>query len=154
MDYPDYPLTPVFCTPKDESQRKAWTLIFRQTFGNITPNRFRQNELKLEERCKKYSIEYIAPQLEDSVVAIHERRLRLQKKCKAATAKIRRNNMSQQDREKESLRQQSRNRKLKSFSGRTNPSEIRTIRITGVGGTPNYSFFPITSEYTSVGIYL
>jgi len=96
MDYPDYPLTPVFCTPKDESQRKAWTLIFRQTFGNITPNRFRQNELKLEERCKKYSIEYIAPQLEDSVVAIHERRLRLQKKCKAATAKIRRNNMSQQ----------------------------------------------------------
>jgi hypothetical protein len=61
--------------------------------------------------------------------------------------------MSQQDREKESLRQQSRNRKLKSFSGRTNPSEIRTIRITGVGGTPNYSFFPITSEYTFVGIY-
>lgn len=146
MDYPDYPLTPVFCTPKDESQRKAWTLIFRQTFGNITPNRFRQNELKLEERCKKYSIEYIAPQLEDSVVAIHERRLRLQRKCKAATAKIRRNNMSQQDREKESLRQQSRNRKLKSFSGSTTPSEIRTIRITGVGGTPNYSFFPITSE--------
>jgi len=49
------------------------------------------------------------------------------------------------------LRQQSRNRKLKSFSLRTNPSEIRTIRITGVGGTPNYSFFPITSETTLFG---
>ena len=82
-----YPLTPVFCTPKGEAEKKPWTLRFRQTFG-ITPMRFNQNEIRLEERCKKYSVEYIAPGLSDSVEAINERKVQLQKKCKAANDKI------------------------------------------------------------------
>eukprot|EP00984_Skeletonema_dohrnii_P036050 scaffold36549_cov810-Skeletonema_dohrnii-CCMP3373.AAC.1 len=84
-----YPLTPIFCTPKDETEEKAWILKFRQTFNNITPSRFRQIETKLKERCEKYSVDYIAPCLQDSIEAINERKLSLQKKCKAAVDKIR-----------------------------------------------------------------
>eukprot|EP00984_Skeletonema_dohrnii_P014748 scaffold6258_cov130-Skeletonema_dohrnii-CCMP3373.AAC.1 len=132
-----YPLTPVFSKPKDEAEKKAWTLSFRQTFG-ITPMRFNQNEIRLEERCKKYSVEYIAPELSDSVEAIYE-----------PTDKLRRSRRSPSDREKERLREQSRNRKGKNDPvNKTNLSEIRTFRITGRGGTPNYSYLPVRLDTT------
>jgi len=123
-------------------------LRFRQTFG-ITPMRFNQNEIRLEERCKKYSVEYIAPELSDSVEAIYERKVQLQRKCKAATDKLRRSRRSPSDREKERLREQSRNRKGKNDPvNKTNLSEIRTFRITGRGGTPNYSYLPVRLDTT------
>ena len=141
-----YPLTPVFCKPKDEAEKKAWTLRFRQTFG-ITPMRFHQNEIRLEKRCKKYSVEYIAPELSDSVEAINERKVQLQRKCKAATDKIRRSRRSPSDREKERLREQSRNRKGNEPVNK-NQSEIRTFRITGRGGIPSYSYLPVRLDST------
>lgn len=149
MNIIHYPLTPLFCTPQDEAEKKAWTLRFQQTFG-ITPMRFNQNEIRLEERCKKYAVEYIAPELSDSVEAIDERKVQLQKKCKTATDKIRRNRMSPSDREKERLREQSRNRKGNDPVNKTNLSEIHTFRITGIGGTPNYSYLPIRLDSNNV----
>ena len=152
-----YPLTPVFCTPKDEAERKKWRLMFRINFGNITPIQFKKNELRLEKRCSKHSVEYVAPQLTDSVEAIHERKTQLQKKCKAATDKKRRSHPSIQ--EKERTRKRSRNRKrndpvndknsseLRTLNDK-NSSELRTFRITGRGGTPNYSYLPVAPYST------
>mmetsp|Transcript_19205 Transcript_19205/g.31544 ORF Transcript_19205/g.31544 Transcript_19205/m.31544 type:complete len:502 (-) Transcript_19205:99-1604(-) len=141
-----YPLTPVLCTPKDEAERKKWRLMFRINFGNITPIQFKVNETRLEKRCKKYSIEYVAPQLTDSVEAIRERQTRLQKKCKAAADKIRRSRPSVQ--EKERARERTRNRKGNDPVNDKNPSELRTFRITGRGGTPNYSYLPVAPYST------
>ena len=137
-----YPLTPVFCTPKYDAEKKFWTARFRQAFGNITPNQFKRNEARLEKRCKKYSVDYVAPQLTDSVEATYERKACLQKKCKAAADKIRRRSPSVQ--EKERVRGKSRNRKGSGPIVDTNSSEIRHFRITGRGGTPNYSYLPVT----------
>lgn len=141
-----YPLTPVFCTPTYDAEKKFWTARFRQTFGNITPNQFKRNEARLEKRCKKYSVEYVAPQLTDSVEATHERKACLQKKCKAAADKIRRRRPSVQ--EKERARGKTRNRKVSEFMDDTNSSEIHHFRITGSGGTPNYSYLPVTPHST------
>jgi len=94
-----YPLTPLFCTPRNNAEKKAWTLRFRQTF-NITPIRFRQIEKKLKERCEKYSVTYIAPSLTDSVQAIKERKSLLHKKCQATAEKVRWKNMTVSDRNK------------------------------------------------------
>ena len=142
-----HPLTPVLCTPKNEAERKAWKLMFRMSFGaNITPAQFKQYEIRLEKRCRKHSVEYVAPQLTDSVEAIHERRTRLQKKCKAAADKIRRSRPSV--REKERAWQQSRNRKGNGPVNENKSSELRNLRITGRGGTPNYSYIPVAPYST------
>lgn len=137
-----YPLTPMFCKPKNDAEKRFWITMFRQTFG-VTPIRFKQNEIRLEKRCKEYSVEYVAPQHTDSVEAIHERKSLLQKKCKAATDKIRRSHPS--DQEKERARKRSRNRKGKATND-MNSSEVRHFRITGPGGAPNYSYLPVTSH--------
>ena len=84
----DFPLTPVFCTPKDSTEELKWKNEFTNQFV-VTPARFKQNETKLEERCKKYSIVYVKPQLEDSVDTTNSRRRDLNKKGKAAMDKIR-----------------------------------------------------------------
>ena len=142
-----HPLTPVLCTPKNEAERKAWKLMFRISFGaNITPAQFKQYEIRLEKRCRKHSVEYVAPQLTDSVEAIHERRTRLQKKCKAAADKIRRSHPSVQEKERE--QQQSRNRKGNAPVNENKPSEVRNLRITGRGGTPDYSYIPVAPYST------
>ena len=80
-----------------------WKNKFRVHFG-INPTQFKQNETKLEERCKKYSIKYIPPQLDDSVAAICKRKQDLNKKCKAATDKIRWDNLTAGKHEKEKAR--------------------------------------------------
>ena len=82
----DFPLKPVFCMPKDSTEELKWKNKFTNHFG-VTPARFKQNETKLEERCKKYSIVCIEPQLEDSVDTKNSRRGDLNKKCKAAMDK-------------------------------------------------------------------
>ena len=122
--------------------------MFRISFGaNITPVQFKQSEIRLEKRCRKLSVEYVAPQLTDSVEAIHERRARLQQKCKAVADKIRRSRPSVQ--EKERARQQRRNRKGNDPTNEDKSSEVRNLRITGRGGTPNYSYIPVAPYNTS-----
>ena len=143
-----HPLTPVFCTPEDEAERRAWKQMFRISFGSkITPIQFKQNEIRLEERCRKHSVEYVPPQLTDSVEAIHERKTRLQKKCKAAADKTRRGHPSVQVQVKERARKWSRDRKGNPLN-RKNSSELRNFRITGRGGTPNYSYLPVAPYST------
>jgi len=83
-----YPLTPIFYTMTHPSIQKEWTKRFVQSF-HVTPARFIGNETKLKERCKKFSITYISPQLEDSVEITINRKLKLQAKCQAAFAKNR-----------------------------------------------------------------
>eukprot|EP00984_Skeletonema_dohrnii_P026269 scaffold15586_cov59-Skeletonema_dohrnii-CCMP3373.AAC.1 len=50
----------------------------------VTPDRFRAEESKLIERCKKNSVTYIAPQLEDSVDKTLRRKYTLHANIKAS----------------------------------------------------------------------
>ena len=91
MNY--FPLTPIFCNPKDKAEELAWANTFIHDFG-ISPSRFKQNEAKLKERCNKYSVVYISLRLGNSVDRTRCRRLDLNKKFKAVTDKIRWNKLS------------------------------------------------------------
>ncbi len=56
------------------------------------------------------------------------------------------------EKERLRLREQNRNRKGNDPVNKTNLSEIRTFRITGIGGTPNYSYLPIRLDSTTIVI--
>ena len=84
-----YPLTPIFCIPRDSVEESEWKERFLQSF-HVTPVRFRLNEKKLVEGCKKHSVRYIAPQLEDSVDETLRRKYDLNVKLQSSRCRERR----------------------------------------------------------------
>lgn len=99
-----YPLTPIFCIPKDLAEKLEWKERFLQSF-HVTPDRFRANESKLIEGCKKDSVTYIAPQLEDSVDETLRRKYTLQAKIKASRQSKWRRQWREQKKEKQRKRE-------------------------------------------------
>lgn len=95
-----YPLTPIFCIPKDLGEKLEWKERFLQSF-HVTPDRFRADESKLIEGCKKNSVTYIAPQLEDSVDETLRRKYTLQAKIKASKQSKWRRQWREQKKEKQ-----------------------------------------------------
>eukprot|EP00984_Skeletonema_dohrnii_P012646 scaffold5158_cov79-Skeletonema_dohrnii-CCMP3373.AAC.1 len=100
-----HPLTPVFYIPRDSVEESAWKERFLQSF-HVTPARFRLNEKKLADGCKKHSVRYIAPQLEDSADETISRKYALHKQIQACKNREWREKMAKKLREEEYKRRE------------------------------------------------